>query len=227
MLFRSFEIILFSIALADRLRNLKREKELALQQTVEIQANQNRVLEDKVTQRTGELKLASLEIVRMNELLKSYTKKLETKVQEVAQERVVNKQLNFEEFKEIFPDDEACLKYLSDLKWSKEFQCRKCQNTTYFLVKDSLSRRCTKCRYIESPMVNTIFDNLKFPLVKAFYLLFVVSSGMEISIDNLSKMIDLRSATCSLFRKKILATIQETKKAKNSTAWSNLIIQNI
>ncbi len=221
------EIVLFSIALADRLRNLKREKEMALQQTVAIQANKNKELEENVAQRTDELKLASLEIVRMNELLKSYTKKLETKVKEVSQERVVNKQLDFEAFKEIFPDEEACLKYLSELKWSKEFECRKCQNTSYFLVKNSLSRRCTRCRYIESPMVNTIFDNIKFPLVKAFYLLFVVSSGMEISIEHLSKMMELRSATCSSFRKKILSTIRETKKAKGSSAWSNLILQKL
>ncbi len=35
------------------------------------------------------------------------------------------------EFQERFSDDDACLSYLSDIKWSNDFVCSKCGHTHY------------------------------------------------------------------------------------------------
>lgn len=41
------------------------------------------------------------------------------------------KSLSLFDFQSRFPDDGSCLAYLADLKWSKGYSCRRCNNTTY------------------------------------------------------------------------------------------------
>ena len=35
------------------------------------------------------------------------------------------------EFQQRFPNDEACMEYLSQLKWGKGYVCSRCGNTKY------------------------------------------------------------------------------------------------
>ena len=48
--------------------------------------------------------------------------------------------------------------------------------------KESHSKRCSKCGYLESATAYTIFHKVKFPLNKAFYILFLLYSNKNKSL---------------------------------------------
>jgi len=113
--------------------------------------------------------------------------------------------LSLFEFQSLFPDDNACLQYLADTKWSNGFKCSKCGHEKYCKVKQPHSRQCTKCRLKASPTSNTLFHKVKFPLLKAFYIVYFVSTNKKgISSTELSRKLNLRQKTCWSFKRKVM-----------------------
>jgi hypothetical protein len=237
----ALEMILFSIAIGDRIRMLKDEKEKAmiekekaqgemirqLKENEKLKDKVNRELEEKVRQRTVELEVKNDELKIANEKLKYltdqanqwnikldlYNRKLQTNIRQLTEARVLLKDVKFEEFSAVFPDENSCLKYLSELKWKDGFECRKCGNTSWGTGKAPFSRRCTRCNYVESPTNDTLFHRLRFPITKAFYMVYLVSvRDKNITADELSEILDLRRETCWAFKKKILQAKKGLKK---------------
>ena len=92
------------------------------------------------------------------------------------------------EFQERFPDDKSCMDYLSGLQWAQGFVCPKCGNTRYCDGHKAHIRQCTKCNYLMSPTSGTLFHKVKFPLLKAFYIVYYVSTNKKgISSTELSR----------------------------------------
>jgi hypothetical protein len=176
----------------------------------EQQAN-HRELEHIIRERTQELMVAYEKISQMNLLLYANNKKLEVNIKKAVRDRINQKPLTFEDFKITYPDENSCLMYLSQLKWSKGYECKKCQYTTYSEWKAPYSRRCRKCKYIESPTAFTCFHALKFPLLKAFYMLFLINSRKSITIEELSQILQLSSKTCGAFKAKIQLILHNMK----------------
>ncbi len=83
---------------------------------------------------------------------------------------------NILEFTQRFADDQSCLLYLSDLKWSEGYKCKKCGHTKYTVRKKNLARDCNRCHHIESPTANTLFHRLRFGIRKAFMIVFEMSA---------------------------------------------------
>lgn len=109
------------------------------------------------------------------------------------------------EFQAKFPDDESCIDYLSELKWPNNYRCRYCQNKKFCNTKRYGERRCTKCRKPESVTAHTLFHKLKFPLLKAFYIIYYVSTSKKgIAAAELSRKLDLREKTCWSFKRKVM-----------------------
>jgi len=109
------------------------------------------------------------------------------------------------EFQAKFPNDNSCIDYLSNLKWSESYECRYCKNTKYCDTKRYGERRCTKCRKPESVTAHTLFHKIKFPLLKAFYIIYYVSTSKKgISAAELSRKLDLREKTCWSFKRKVM-----------------------
>ncbi|MBX9852763.1 MAG: hypothetical protein K2X86_13550, partial [Cytophagaceae bacterium] len=146
---RIFEIVIFSSAQGDRIRYLKEKEREAQEKVIEqLQINEslnqkvNKELEEKVMQRTkdlmeksDELRLANArlaqqaeEINRWNQLLDLDNHNLKNKVKEVVEARIKFKDVSFEEFLTIFPDDLSCERYLDEIKWKGGFKCKKCGN---------------------------------------------------------------------------------------------------
>ena len=237
-----FEIVILSFALGDRIKLIRAKQQEAqlrvieqLKENEQLKDKVNRELEEKVLERTRdldeknmELKDAYEEINRMNGLLDADNKVLKTNVKELTKARVLMKEVNFEEFSKIFPDKDSCLKYLVDLKWSKGYACKKCGNQKWCEGKDDFYRRCTKCRYDESPTVDTIFHKLKFPINKAFYLLFLVFANKEkITSLELSNILTLRQSTCWTFTKKIHEVLAKRKKTNtDQDGWGQLVLNS-
>ncbi|MEL7004514.1 MAG: 7TM diverse intracellular signaling domain-containing protein, partial [Bacteroidota bacterium] len=236
-----FEMLFLTFALSDRVRILKSNRDRALkriivqhQENAKLKDKVNLELEQKIKERTGQLETKNMQLAETNQKLYEQTNeinrmnskldldnwKLKNNIKEILQDRLINKNLSFEQFQDIFPDEIACLKFLERLKWGSGFKCIKCSNHKYSDGNIKFSRRCTKCGYTESLTSNTIFHRVKFPLKKAFYILYVVNNHQDnFTIDELSKLLDLRRNTVWSFRKKI----EDLFENKNSKTPNHLL----
>ena len=119
--------------------------------------------------------------------------------------------LSLFEFQSKFSTERDCLEYLSELKWKEGFKCRKCSHTKYCKGIKEFDRQCTKCRYLESPTAGTLFHKVKFPLVKAFYIVYFVSTNKKgITTTELGRKLDLKQKVCWLFKRKVMKAMQSS-----------------
>ena len=110
--------------------------------------------------------------------------------------RNIYKGLNSIKFSRYFRDDNDCLEYLSAIKWYNGYKCKQCDNNKYGSGKKSYNRRCTKCRYDESPTAGTMFEKLKFPILIAFHIIFKIGTKKKgMSSLELSHEFELRQKT--------------------------------
>jgi hypothetical protein len=117
---------------------------------------------------------------------------------------------------EFFNNDEKCLEFISNLKWTNGFVCKKCGNDNFCSGKTPYSRRCTKCKTEESATNGTIFHNCKFPISKAFYIAYHVCKGEEeISTYEFARRLSLRQMTCWNFKTKIQTMNSLNENEKN------------
>ncbi|MBX9851770.1 MAG: transposase, partial [Cytophagaceae bacterium] len=232
------EVVVLSFALGDRIKIMKAEKENAqrilihqLEENQLLQQKVNKELEEKVNQRTkdlvnktNELSEANEKLQKMTEELNKFASKLDydnwelnKKVIEEKKARMTSKELSYEEFSKIFPNDFSCLKYVEEMKWGEGYQCKKCQNTKFTVKAKLLARKCSRCNYIESVTSSTIFHSLKFPIQKAFFITYITSVKQDkIAVDHLSEILQLNRLTCYKFRKKVLAKETEMIRKEKS-----------
>ncbi len=115
---------------------------------------------------------------------------------------------NLIEFQECFNSNQICLEHLSALKWRHGFVCQRCSNTSSSRVKDTLNRKCNRCKHIHSPTSGTLFHRCKIPLTKAFLMVFlVVTEKKGVSSCSLSRRLSIRQKTCYLFKRKVSAAL--------------------
>jgi len=253
------EMILFSIAIGDKIKTIKEERELALvekdaiQQKIIEQLHENeklrtkvhRELEEKVKERTEEVERKNQDLNAANAKLKELTdqanqwnikldldnRQLQTDIKAIEKARIMLKDVRFDEFSSVFPDERSCVQYLAELKWKDGYQCKKCSNTTFGKSKTPFGRRCTKCNYDESPTTDTLFHRLRFPITKAFYMVYLVSlKDNSLTLDELSDILSLRRETCWSFRKKILESRKNSKTTRKGTdedGWAALALISI
>ncbi|MCC5920857.1 MAG: transposase [Cyclobacteriaceae bacterium] len=241
------EMLFLTFALADRVRILKNNRDRAYRRIIrqfevnaDLKDRVNKELEEMVNERTKQLnenykelekanfKLIkqSEEINQINSILDLDNWKLKNNLKEVLKDRVFPKKISYDEFKKIFPNDISCQKYLHDLKWSKGFTCKKCGNDRYSSGSKKFSLRCTKCGYDESPTTNTIFKGLRFPINKAFYILYtIMNQDTHFTLDELSGKLDLRRNTVWSFQKKVKETIKNHEnKGSSDNEWQSIML---
>lgn len=121
------------------------------------------------------------------------------------------KSLSLFEFQERFSTTEACLAYLSELKWGNGYRCQKCGHRNFCNGVPAGSRQCTSCNYTESPTAGTLFHKVKFDLVKAFYIVYFVSTNKKgITSTELSRKLSLRQKTCWAFKRKVMRAMKSS-----------------
>ncbi|HEX8547841.1 MAG TPA: 7TM diverse intracellular signaling domain-containing protein, partial [Cytophagaceae bacterium] len=139
--FAGVEVIAFAISMGYRTNFLKNERDKAIEKTVEalkerelLKDQVNKELEIQVNDRTKELiqrnneilektlalERSNEEIEKMNSLLRSHNIELKSEVTNANEARLFHKVMSFRDFKNIFPDDDFCYKYLSRLKWKSD-----------------------------------------------------------------------------------------------------------
>ena len=227
----AIEVVVFAIGIAYRSNFLKLERNVAVDKMIEnlkeseqLKDNINKELEIKVAERTQQIN-------EMNLLLKTHNIELKSEVMLANEARVFQKNMSFEDFKKIFPDEIACYEYLAKLKWKPKsiIKCSKCEYEGYTKLPN-LSIRCGKCSNIESPTNGTLFHRLKFSIQKAFYITYLSSMDTKETnnISEIAKIIDLRPATAWTFKQKVLALMEDNKsKKKHKDGWTHLIEYSI
>ena len=228
------EMLFLTFALSDRVRILKSNRDRALkrivtqhEQNVKVINRINRGLEEKVEERTTDLNNKNLELEETNEQINKQSReiaeinsmldldnwRLKNNIRKIQRERLLNKNLNFNEFTDIFDTKEHCLEILAAFKWKDGYECQKCNNQKYHLNESNLARRCTKCGYNESPTAFTIFKGIKFDLPKSFFIVYSRLSEDRYTLDELSDLMEMRRNTIWEFKKKVEDEIEDNGKA--------------
>ncbi|MEX2232285.1 MAG: 7TM diverse intracellular signaling domain-containing protein [Cyclobacteriaceae bacterium] len=243
------EMLFLTFAMGDRIRILKAMRDRALRRIIKehevnmkLKDKVNRELEKKVLERTLELNTKNEQLERINQKLERQSAeinqinsildldnwKLKNSIKEVLNERLMEKTMDYRQFRTIYPDSLACYRFLETLKWSKGFDCWKCSNEKYFDGAQKFSRRCTRCGYNESITTFTIFHSIKFPVEKAFYLAYLAVTGKKnYTLESLSNQLDLRVNTIWAFKRKVIERIHYLeKKGKKPTAlvWEEVVM---
>ena len=202
----------------------------------------NRELEQKVLERTTEineknrqleesnqkLERQAFEINQINSILDLYNWKLKNSIKEVLNERLMEKTMDYHQFKTIYQDTLACYRFLETLKWERGFHCRKCANEKFFEGATKFSKRCTRCGYNESITAFTIFHSIKFPIEKAFYIAYLTVGGKkDYTLEDLAGQLDLRVNTVWAFKHKVMERIEESEKRGRKmtiSKWEEVIV---
>jgi hypothetical protein len=125
------------------------------------------------------------------------------------------KSLTIFEFQKRFPDDDACFEYLLEMKWGNGFVCPHCGHTKYCKATRKYDRQCTSCGRAASPTSQTLFHKLKFPILKAFYIVYYVSTSKKgISSTELSRKLGLRQKTYWAFKQKVMKAMESSGNHK-------------
>ena len=129
--------------------------------------------------------------------------------------RIEAREVDFGEFSQIYPDKDACLRYLADLKWAQHsYHCRKCGHEKSCEAREPYARRCTRCRYVESATTGTLLQKCKFSIVKALYAVFLLHAHRgSYPPAELARVLELRPATSWAFAQKVLAALQRRRQA--------------
>ena len=129
-------------------------------------------------------------------------------------ERNIFRGVNSIKFNQRFKDDNDCLEYLAVVKWQNCYKCKRCGNYKFGNGKHIHNRRCTKCRYDESPTVGTMFEKLKFSILIAFHIVFKISTKKKgMSSLELSNEFELRQMTCWSFKQKLQQVMKSSLKS--------------
>lgn len=252
------EMLFLSFAISDKIRMLRLEKTIAQERTIEqlhenqkLKDNLNLELEKQVKIKTAEvvqksqhieeqnhrlaeankqLAAQAAEIATMNALLARDNIQLKHDVAEVKEARILSKDVDFEEFSAMYPDDASCLRFLADRKWAHGYSCRKCKHTNFSDGKALYSRRCTRCGYEESVTAYTLLQNTRLPINKAFYMIFLVySSKGSISSHKLSEILHIRQSTCWAYSSKIKKAMHDRRKQEgfeHHDGWDALLLMD-
>ena len=127
--------------------------------------------------------------------------------------RYIFRGISSKSFDNFFKTDEDCYEYLCEIKWNGDaFVCKKCGNTHYCKGHLPFSRRCTKCKYDESPTAETMFNKIKFPILTAFRLIFDMCCMEEGTSSNmLSERYGIRQKTIWGFKRKIHLALSDQR----------------
>lgn len=110
----------------------------------------------------------------------------------------------FSDFIKEFSTSEACLGFLSELKWGEGYNCRRCGHTEFKKGRMWHYKRCKKCQYDESATAHTLFHKLKFPIEKAFMITYQLSTMKKgMSSCEIARQYGIHQETAWYFRRKV------------------------
>ena len=101
--------------------------------------------------------------------------------------------MNMIDFMDMFPSEEACLEYLSVVRWPEGYICLRCSSKRHWKKARGLYS-CQDCGYEASVIVGTLFQDTHKPLRLWFQAIwYVVNQKNGVSALGLQKAIGLGS----------------------------------
>ena len=102
---------------------------------------------------------------------------------------------NLSELVDMFPSEEACLEYLSMIRWPDGYVCIRCAGKNIWKMSSGLYR-CQTCRYAGSVISGTLFQDTHKPLRLWFQAMwYAVGQKNGVSALGLQKALGLGSST--------------------------------
>ena len=100
----------------------------------------------------------------------------------------------FQEFRDWFPDDQACLDYLATLRWPRGFECPRCGSGGFWRISQRRLWMCAECGLKTSVTAGTIFHRTHSPLSSWFAAVwFVTSQKTGMSAQGLQRVLGFGS----------------------------------
>ena len=100
------------------------------------------------------------------------------------------------EFNKHYRTDEDCLQAIAKMRWPSGFICPKCEHDDGYRLRDRRVIECSLCKYQTSITAGTIFHKTRVPLVKWFWMMFLVAQDKGgASALRLSKQLDMHLKT--------------------------------
>ena len=122
------------------------------------------------------------------------------------------KSMSIFDFQKKFPNTDSCLAYLAKLKWDDGYSCSKCGHNHSCEGISPYSMQCTRCRYVESPTAGTLFHKVKFDLLKAFWIVYFISTNKKgFASTELARKLELGQKTCWKFKRKVMKAMKSSE----------------
>ena len=133
--------------------------------------------------------------------------------------------INAIEFSNRFKDNDSCYEYLYMKKWGNGYQCIRCGCKESNKGRTHYYKRCKKCGYDESVTANTVFHDMKMPILKAFHLMFRIGSKKKgMSTVELGNEVGVEQKTAWLFKRKIQEILGDEAKLKGNVQADETIV---
>src|ERR1700679_1422372 len=101
--------------------------------------------------------------------------------------------VNMMEFMDMFPTEEACMEYLSIVRWPKGYECLRCKSQKHWKTERKLFH-CCDCGYEASVTTGTLFQDTHKPLQMWFVAMWhIVNQKNGVSALGLQKALGLGS----------------------------------
>jgi transposase-like protein len=112
-----------------------------------------------------------------------------------------------------YDTNEACYKILFEYKWKDGYQCRRCGSQKSVVGRTQFYKRCSSCKYDESCTAHTLFHKLKFPIVKAFAIIFQVATLKKgMSSCEIARQHGIHQETAWFFLKKLQISLLDNNQ---------------
>jgi transposase-like protein len=133
--------------------------------------------------------------------------------------------INAIEFSSRFKDNDSCYEYLLEKKWGNGYQCIRCGCKESNKGRTRYYKRCKQCGYDESVTANTVFHDIKMPILKAFHLAFRIGSKKKgMSTVELGNEVGVEQKTAWLFKRKIQEVLGDKVQLKGNVHADETIV---
>jgi len=118
--------------------------------------------------------------------------------------------MNLVSLVERFHDEEACRKYMEELRWPDGAKCPRCGSDKLSRIKKRPQFDCDSCRYQFSVTAGTIFHDTHLPLWKWFLAVYlIVESKKGVSANQLKRTLGVSYKTAWYLSHRIRAALKE------------------
>jgi transposase-like protein len=87
--------------------------------------------------------------------------------------------------------EEECEKYLERMRWPNGVVCPRCGAERISKIKTVKKFECSRCKYQFSVTAGTIFHKTYIPLTKWFVALYLICSTKKMTINQISRDLEL------------------------------------